>query len=409
MVATPLVRSQVVTLALLFLAGIVNFLDRSALSIANGPIRQQLHLSATSMGALLSAFSLAYGFAQLPIGPLLDRAGAQRMLGAGLALWSTATALTGAVLGIRSFLALRVLLGLGEAPFFPASLRIVREEFVPQQRGRAIATINISTTLGQGIAPPLLTLLLLRAGWRAMFAMIGGVGLLLAAAWLLLLRRESSVRTPPAPLAETFAGWAALFRVPAIWGLMLGFGGVNYTSWFFIAWLPAYLQTSRGISIKTSGWLAALPFLAGSLGMLLSGVLADRRVRGGAVVARVHRSQVIVGMVLSALSTLLAIRAASLAVAMACICGALLFIHFAGTSAWGYVQAASPRALVATVGSIQNFGSFMIASAAPLLTGWILDRTHAFAGSFLLCAVVALCGAASYILLVKDSLPLSEA
>jgi sugar phosphate permease len=112
-------QAQVTTLILLFLAGMINFLDRSFISIANGFIRRELHLSATQMGGLLSAFSLAYGLTQLPVGPLFDRAGSKRILGTGLTIWSVATVLTGLVTRLSSFLALRVTLGLGRAPFSP--------------------------------------------------------------------------------------------------------------------------------------------------------------------------------------------------------------------------------------------------------------------------------------------------
>ncbi len=406
---------QAATLLLLFLAGIVNFLDRSALSIANGSIRHDLHLSATAMGGLLSAFSLAYGLAQLPIGPLLDRMGAKSILGAGLAVWSAATILSGFVSRFSSFLALRILLGAGESPFFPASLRIIRRLIPERRRGRAMAAVNISTTLGQGVAPPLLTALMLAFGWRSMFAAIGCAGLALALCWWLFASEARTGETisqpePPLPLGDLGRQWLAIIRQPVVWGLMLGFGGINYTAWFYLTWLPQYLQIARGISLRQTGTLAALPFVAGSIGMLLSGLLADSLVRYGVAAVTVHRRQVMLGMAASAVCTLLAVRAHSLAGAVACLCGALFFIHFAGTSAWGFVQAASPPPLVATVGSLQNFGSFLIASAAPLLTGWVLDRTHRFEGSFMLCAAVTLLGALSYLLLVREAaLPLDEA
>src|SRR5437764_14786144 len=120
---------QSVTLSLLFLAGVVNFLDRSSLSIANTTVRAEMHLSATEMGWLLSAFSIAYGVAQLPLIGLLDRAGTRAVLGGGLVLWSAAQMLAGFVRGFGSFIVMRVLLGTGEAPFYPAGVRSVREWF----------------------------------------------------------------------------------------------------------------------------------------------------------------------------------------------------------------------------------------------------------------------------------------
>ena len=162
-------RHQTTTLSLLFLAGMINFLDRSSLSIANTTIRGEMHLSATQMGWLLSAFSLAYGFAQLPLIGLLDRAGTRSVLGVGLALWSMAQMLTGLVTSFPMFLVLRVFLGAGEAPFYPAGIRSVREWFTAATRGRATAVMSTSQTIGLAIAPPFLTWLMLAIGWRSMF------------------------------------------------------------------------------------------------------------------------------------------------------------------------------------------------------------------------------------------------
>jgi sugar phosphate permease len=145
---------QGITLSLLFLAGVVNFLDRSSLSVANTTIRAEMHLNATQVGWLLSAFSLAYGFAQLPLIGLLDRAGTRSVLGAGLALWSAAQLLTGFVRSLPSFLVLRILLGAGEAPFYPSGVRGVREWFTTDTRGRATAVMSMSQTLGLAVAPP---------------------------------------------------------------------------------------------------------------------------------------------------------------------------------------------------------------------------------------------------------------
>lgn len=400
-------------MSLLVLAGLVNYLDRSSLAIANRPIRSELHLSGTQMGLLLSAFSLAYGLAQLPLGPIIDRAGARPLLRAGVAVWSLAQILTGWVTGLRSFVPLRILLGAGEAPFFPASVKLIREDFEGERRGRAMAAVNMSSIVGQALAPPLLTLVMLRVGWRAMFALLGFVGLLLSAIWSLLDRRsqgpggiarsaDCAIESRPLSLLQ----WTSLFQSRSIWGLMLGFGGLNYTVSFYMGWLPAYLQSDRGLTVSSSGWLAAIPFVAGAVGMFASGALADRADRRGASMSTVHRRQIIFGMLASAVATAAAGVARSPGIALACISAALFFIHFAGTSAWGFLQAASAPRSLATLSSIQNAGAFVVASASSILTGWQLDKTHSFETAFLLCACAAAVGAAIYFLLVRIPLNL---
>ena len=399
-------RHQTITLALLFLGGLVNFLDRSSLSIANTTVRAEMHLNATQMGWLLSAFSFAYGFAQLPLVGLLDRAGTRFVLGGGLTLWSAAQMLTGFVRGLPTFLFLRVLLGIGEAPFYPAGIRSVREWFSTATRGRATAVMNTSSTLGVAFAPPLLTWMMLRTGWRAMFILLGASGLVVAALWVALhrARRDTPFAEPEPPRAEVpEAAWRALIRQRTVWGMMLGWGGVNYTVWLYLAWLPAYLESERHLSLAKSGWIAALPFLAGAFGMLTSGVISDRLARAGLPLTTIHRRNIVFGMAVSAAGTFLVARSQSTTQAVAATSVALFFIHFAGTSGWGYVQAVSPLRYVASLGALQNFASFMIASAAPVITGWLLDRTHSFTLALGLCSAVTLMGALCYATLAAPS------
>ena len=397
----PVNRGALVPLLLLICVGAVNYLDRASLSIAHGPILFALHLSETQMGALLSAFSLAYGLTQLPSGPLLDRFGARRVLGTGIALWSAAQVIVRWVASLSGFLTLRAVLGAGEAPFYPASIKLITDTVDKPHRGRAIAAVNASAMAGQVIAPPLLTALMLGYGWRSMFVISGALGLALAALWFSLLR-EAPQSSSITANAISFDQWTSLFRTRFIWCIMLGFGGVNYAAWFYLAWLPAYLEKGRGISIAHTGWLAAVPFVAAAIGMFLSGSLADLQVRRGVPAARAHLRHIVFGLLCSALSTLLVNSAHTATGAVAVISSALFFLHFAGNSGWGFAQASSPPHLVATVSGIQNFGSQLIGALAPFLTGWTLDHTHSFAAAFALCAAVTTTGALSYLSLARS-------
>jgi cyanate permease len=260
--------------------------------------------------------------------------------------------------------------------------------------------MNSAQMLGLAVAPPALTWMMLRLGWRAMFAGLGAMGLLVAMVWVMLHRERGT--TQHAEMNEeredtSDAGvWRALLRQRMVWGMMLGWGGINYTAWLYLAWLPGYLEGERHLSLARSGWVMALPFLAGAVGMHASGVLSDWRARAGAALPRVHRLNLVGGMVASAISTLLLAHARSTPEAVAEISAALFTIHFAGTSGWGYVQAVSPMRQVASLGALQNFAGFMIASAAPVATGWIVDRTRSFAAAFVVCSVVTAMGALSY-------------
>ncbi|MDY0970801.1 MFS transporter [Siccibacter turicensis] len=406
-------KIEAVTLILLFLAGIVNFLDRSSLSVASEAIRGELGLSATEFGVLLSAFSLSYGLAQLPSGMLLDRIGPRIVLGAGLIFWSLMQALTGLVNSFSHFILLRIGLGIGEAPFMPAGVKAITDWYIQKERGTALGIFNSSTVLGQAIAPPVLVCMQLAWGWRTMFVTVGLAGVIVGVCWyawyrnrgsFALTAEESRFLSAPAspPPRLKFAQWRALFKLRTTWGMILGFSGVNYTGWLYIAWLPGYLQAQQGFSLAKTGWVAAIPFLAAAVGMWVNGVLVDKFARAGYSLTTVRKTAIVAGLVLSALGTLLVVESSTPVQAVAFISMALFCVHFAGTSAWGLVQVMVSEEKVASVAAIQNFGSFVFASFAPVITGWVVDTTHSFNLALVIAACVTFAGAMCYLFIVKD-------
>ncbi|EHO1977478.1 MFS transporter [Escherichia coli] len=406
-------RIQTVTLVLLFMAGIVNFLDRSSLSVAGEAIHGELGLSATEFGVLLSAFSLSYGFSQLPSGILLDRFGPRIVLGAGLIFWSLMQALTGMVNSFSHFILMRIGLGIGEAPFMPAGVKSITDWYAQKERGTALGIFNSSTVIGQAIAPPALVLMQLAWGWRTMFVIIGVAGILVGICWYAWYRNRAqfvltdeertylSAPVKPRPQLQ-FSEWLALFKHRTTWGMILGFSGVNYTGWLYIAWLPGYLQAEQGFSLAKTGWVAAIPFLAAAVGMWVNGIVVDRLAKKGYDLAKTRKTAIVCGLMMSALGTLLVVQSSSPAQAVAFISMALFCVHFAGTSAWGLVQVMVSETKVASIAGIQNFGSFVFASFAPIVTGWVVDTTHSFNLALVIAACVTFTGALCYFFIVKD-------
>lgn len=382
------------SLLLLFAAGLINFFDRSSLGIAATSIRAELGLNATQIGALLSVFSFAYGIAQLPLAAFLRPQNARRTLGFGLLLWSAAQAAAGAVHRFGSFLVLRIVLGAGESPFYPSGVYLIRQNTAEEQRGRATAILNLAATLGLAIAPPLLTVVMLRYGWRGMFVALGAAGAALALLWLVLPQPEAPI-TAIQDQASVLS-FAALLQQRTMWGMMLGFGGLNYVHWFFISWLPGYFETGRHLSIRSSGWLAATPFLAGACGALLNGVLTDALTRRGKPAVTVYRTCILSGLLCCGAATAFVEAAKTTSGAVVLVSAALFCLQFAGTSGWGLVQVMAPRQNVPAASALQNFGSFMLASLAPIVTGRLLDRTHSFQLAFSVCGGMAVFGAACY-------------
>jgi MFS family permease len=166
--------------------------------------------------------------------------------------------------------------------------------------------------------------------------------------------------------------------------------------------MPAYFESARHTSIAVTGRIATIPFFVGALGMIVSGIVADRLIRGGVNPVKTHKTLIVSGLVCSGICTLLVVHAPGTGGATAVISMALFFIYLAGNSAWGLVQSMSPAHVVASVSAIQNCASFLCASIAPLLVGWLLDRTGSFDIALAACAFVAFIGALSYLFIVKD-------
>jgi sugar phosphate permease len=407
-------RKQRTALIMLVVAGTLNYLDRSTLSIANPLIRQELGLSIADMGLLLSAFLWAYAFAQLPGGALVDRIGPHRLLGAGLALWSVAQATAGFVTSFWQFSIARVFLGLGEAPMFSSAVRVVRDWYNVRDRGLPTGTWNCTSSLGPAIAPPILTALMIGFGWRWMFVVMGIAGLVVAATWFALYRdptEEHFTEDERHYLTEgeesrtysqvRLSEWLGLFRFRTTWGLVLGFFGVVYINWLYLAWLPGYLELQRHMSIPKTGLVAAIPFAFGVAGSIGGGWIADWLMRRGFSPVNSRKIPVVIGLLGMVGFTVVAAESASDFLAVAAISGALMFGASASGMSWALASVAAPAHCTASLGAIQNFGGYLGGALAPTITGFIVQATGSFVPALLASAAIGLVSALAYLVVIR--------
>jgi len=380
-------RVRRVAVALLVLAGCINFIDRSAVSIALPAIQKDLHLSAAEAGVLLSAFAWSYAVAQLPAGSLVDRVGARAALAGGLALWSMVQMVTSLVVGLRGFIVARVALGLGESPMFVGGARVCADHFAPEERAVPLGLLNASASLGPAIAPLVLTPLMLALGWRASFAVLGGAGVLLAVAWGLIYRDAAA----PKNQAPSIAGpvqWLLLLRQRTVWGLLLGFAGTVYITWLYVTWLPGYLHDRWDMSPTQAGLWSAVPQLFGFFGAIGGGWLSDRLT---AITSERAARQwpLAIGLYAAAGCSGLAAVSGSAALAIAAVSAALFGANLATTAGWALAACLAPPALIATVEAMANIGGSIGGSLAPLVTGLLVQSTHSFKLALLVAAATA--------------------
>lgn len=403
------------SVVLLVAGGALNYIDRATLSVANKLIQDELGIPVAKMGLLLSAFLWAYAIAQLPVGGLIDRFGPRRLLGLGLCGWSVAQAAGGLVNSFGAFILARFALGIGEAPLFPGGARVVRDWFGIRERGFATGLLQSASSLGNFIAVPLLTFLMLRLSWRWMFRIVGAAGVLLALVWWSIHRDPSEVSLTPDErryLTEgdenatsrppSFAEWRRLFAHKTTWGMIAGFFGTIYTLWLYTGWLPFYLEHERHVSIARVGIVAAIPYFFGCVGAVVGGWLCDFLTRRGWTPISGRKlliSSALCGISLCTGGTALT---QSNAAALAFISISLFLIYIAASAAWATVPIAAPSQHTASLGSIQNFGGYLGGALAPTVTGLIVQRTGSFSQALLLSAALSFLSAAAYLLLVRQ-------
>jgi MFS family permease len=408
-------RVQRTALTLLVLAGTLNYIDRWTLSMANPLVRQDLGLSLGQMGLLLSAFLWAYAFSQLPGGALVDRFGPRRLLGAGLMLWSLAQAAAGLAVGLVQFATARVFLGMGEAPMFSGAVRVVRDWYNVRDRGLPTGIWNCTSSLGPTIAPPLLTWLMLAFGWRWMFIVMGVVGVALAVVWFALYREPEEIdlnseemhyltesEKPSSGQRVSFREWRELFRYRTTWGLVFGFFGIVYLVWLYQSWLPGYLEMQRHMSIRTTGFVSAIPYAFGVIGSVGAGWVADRLMRGGLSPINSRKVPVIVGLCGMGAFTFLAAETPSNVAAIGFISAAVFCAGGASGMSWALASVAAPAHCTASLGSIQNFGGYLGGAMAPIVTGFIVQETGSFVPALLVAAAIALAAALAYLLIIPN-------
>lgn len=417
--ATPprIRRRQILALVLLVVTGVINYLDRATLAVANEFIRADLGLSLGQMGLLLSAFSWSYALCQLPVGALVDKIGPRWLLGMGLVVWSLAQMAGGFASTFGWFVLARIVLGIGEAPQFPAAARVVSNWFPPRSRGTPTGIFNSASPLGVALAPLCLSPLIAATSWHWAFYVTGAMGLVAAVVWVSLYRDpvreelteeeraylEAEQKAEAAP-AMGFAAWTALFRHRATWGMLLGFFGSVYLNWVFLTWLPGYLRTERQMDLAYAGLAATVPFLCGFLGALIAGWASDRVARMAKSPVSGRRTAVVVSMLGMVGFTIPAALVESNVAAIACISVVIFLANASSACSWSLATVAAPPSRVASLGAIQNFGGFLGGALAPILTGFIA-QSWSFVPALLTGAGIAFLGAMCYQFLVVKPIP----
>ncbi len=399
-IATRMSGRQWTIVALLVVSVIVNYVDRSNLSLAVPLIQKQFALSPLQIGSLLSAFFWTYAFMQISgvAGWLSDRLPVGWVMVGGYLLWSSATVVTGLVSSFSALYMARLLLGVGESVAYPCYSRVFAE--LPQEhRGRANALIDAGTKLGPSIGALVGGLLLVHFGWRVLFIVLGLGGLLWLLPWIKVMPRierrveESSAAALPSILK--------LLKIKAAWGSFLGHFCGNYFFYFLLAWLPNYLAGEENMSIGSMSRLTSALFFLIAASTLLTGWITDRLIAAGGSPTRVRRTAVVGGLgVASSLLALVFVHR-NLSMSIAVIAVACVGYGVFASNHWAICQTLAGAAMAGRWSSVQNGIANLSGIAAPWVAGLILQINGNSRLAFVLTGGVALVGAFSWGLLVQ--------
>ena len=387
---------------LLTLALLINYIDRGNLATAGPPLLNELKLSPTQLGTLLSAFYIAYAAAMVPAGWLADRYGAKMVLGFGVAIWSVATFTTGFVNSFASLLVLRLLLGLGESPIMPGTSKLIRTRVGSGRLGFANGVMGFGYQIGPAVGTFAGGLLMAHLGWRPVFILFGVLSLL----WLLPWARvQISEQTHRGRGESTEAPrFRAILRQRALWGASLGSFGMNYSFFFTLAWLPTYLVKARGFSMDEMAQIAAPAYALSAVTAVIGGLWIDRctRVEGSSSGAQKWL------MVLGYLSGLIAMVGMALLPrngSIACLYVYELFSGLASPCLYAAPQIfAGPSATARWVG-IQNLCGILSGILAPALTGALVDASGSYVSAFVVAGAANVIGFIGWVLVMPRIAP----
>jgi ACS family D-galactonate transporter-like MFS transporter len=406
-------------MVMLFITVVINYLDRSNLSIAAPALKDEFGLDTVHEGLILSAFGWTYAAMQIPGGWLVDRVSPRVLYAAALILWSAATFFMGFAGSFVILFVLRLAVGALEAPAYPINNRVVTTWFPERERATAIGFYTSGQFVGLAFLTPVLAWLQHHYGWHMVFVSTGLLGIVWGVLWFMIYREPRQFKGANAAEIELIQqgggvvdldrsvkekkaqfNWNDLGLVMSkrkLWGVYLGQFCLTSTLWFFLTWFPTYLVKYRGMDFIKSGFLASVPFLAAFIGVLCSGVLSDFLIRRGATVGLARKLPIILGLLIS--TSMIGANFTDSTPWVIFFLAVAFFGNGLASITWSLVSTLAPVRLLGLTGGVFNFVGNLSSICTPIVIGFLVTK-DSFAPAIVYVSSLALLGALSYILLV---------
>ncbi|MBV5262657.1 MFS transporter [Pinisolibacter aquiterrae] len=416
---------------MLFVVTSVNYADRAVLAITGPVLSKELGINAAQMGFIFSAFGWSYVLGQLPGGWLLDRFGTRVVYALSIFVWSLVTILQGFVgffagaTAVAVLFALRFAVGFAEAPSFPGNSRTVAAWFPRQERATAAAIFNSAQYFATVIFAPIMGWITQSAGWPWAFGFMGGLGIVVSAIWLKVVRapaihplvndaeREYIAEggglvnmdspAPAAASAKDGAKWdyiRQMFANRMMVGIFIGQFCINALTYFFITWFPVYLVKERGLSILKAGFIASVPAICGFAGGILGGLISDWLLKRGYSLSVARKTPIVMGMLLS--MSMVACNYTDQVPVVVFFMALAFFGKGIGALGWAVMSDCAPKEITGLAGGVFNMCGNISSITTPIIIGYIVQTTGSFNGALVFVAANGLIAAISYLLVVGE-------
>jgi ACS family D-galactonate transporter-like MFS transporter len=403
---------------------LVNYFDRVNLSVSRDALHEAFGISAVTFGFLSSAYNWPYAALQIPSGLLLDRYGVRRVGIISTIIWALASFAAAVSNGVGALFGARFLLGIGEAPTFPANAKATGYWFPKNERSLATAMFDSMAKFSSAIGVPILGLVLLHFGWRANFALTGIISLVYFAVFYAVYKNPSQdtaltdaerehirvggAQPEDAVRAAAGAPLGYLITQPKVLGLALGYGSYNYVFYLLLTWLPTYLRDTHGMDLLHSVFYTSVPWLCATVAELtVGGWLVDWLVKRGWNAVRVRQAFLVSGMSLG-LGIFGVAYSHTTQLAVLWITISITGLSIAAPVGWSMPSLIAPRESVGTIGGIMNLSNQIAGIFAPIVTGFIVAGTRSYSAAFIAAAAFLLLGIAAYVFLLGNMAPIPE-
>lgn len=409
-------------LTMIFISVVINYMDRTNISVAASALTQDLELSSVQLGLIFSAFGWTYSIFQIPGGISVDLVKVRILYPVILTAWSLATLIQGLVNSFAALIACRMAIGVFEAPSYPCNNKIVTQWFPESERGSAIAIYTSGQFIGLAFLLPVLAIIQSYFGWRGLFIISGLIGFVWAAIWYFLYRDpqehptisqaelehiddgttfhtnssdKSESEDAKTKISVEDLKW--VFSQKKLWGVYIGQFCLGGVLMFFLTWFPTYLVEYRGLDFIKSGFLASIPFLAAFVGVLISGFCSDFLSKRGWSKEMSRKLPVITGMFLT--TSIIGANYTDNTTYIIMFLSISFFGNGLASIAWIFVSHLAPKSHLGLVGGCMNFVGGLSAVLVPLIIGFLVSGGD-FAPALVFICSLAATGMCSYIFLI---------